>query len=89
MRNGSANSGADDGAHCRREERLLEYPRTQEVAEVANFLDFDRLLVPSARWPASNLVIFGDRLAPGALEVIEDHGLIDWQACQRANKVAF
>lgn len=36
-----------------------------------------------------NLVIFGDRLAPGALEVIEDHGLIDWQAWQRANKVAF
>lgn len=34
-------------------------------------------------------MIFGDRLAPGALEVIEDHGLIDWQAWQRANKVAF
>ncbi|RJT28146.1 RES domain-containing protein [Mesorhizobium waimense] len=69
-------------------ERMLEYPRTQEVAEVAHFMDFDALMVPSARWPASNLVIFCDRLAADSLEVVQDHGLIDWWVWQRANKVA-
>lgn len=68
-------------------ERMLEYPRTQEVAEVAHFMDFDGLLVPSARWPASNLVVFCDRLAPDGLEIVQDHGLIDWLDWQRANKV--
>ena len=31
-------------------ERTQEYPRSQEIAEVAHFLDCDGLLAPSARW---------------------------------------
>ncbi|MGO8845591.1 MAG: RES family NAD+ phosphorylase [Methylocella sp.] len=66
--------------------RNQEYPRTQEIAEVAHFLDCDGLLVPSARWVCSNLVIFCDRLGPAAIEAIKDHGLIDWARWQKENK---
>ena len=59
-------------------DRIQEYPRTQEIGEAAYFLDCDGLMVPCARWPCANLVLFCDRLSPGAVEVIKDHGLIDW-----------
>ncbi len=68
------------------QERVGEYPRTQEVAEAAHFLDHQGILVPSARWDCSNVVLFCDRLPPGAVEVVEDHGLIDWNAWILANK---
>ena len=59
-------------------QRRLEYPRTHEVAEVAHFLGFDGLIVPSARWNCANIVVFTDRVSPEALERIEDCGLVDW-----------
>jgi len=68
-------------------ERIQEYPRTQEIGEVAHFLDCDGLVVPSARWPCNNLVLFCDRLGPDAIEVVKDHGIIDWTSWQKANKV--
>jgi hypothetical protein len=68
-------------------ERTQEYPRTQEIAEVAHFLDCDGLLAPSARWPCSNLILFCDRLAPETIEVVKDHGIIDWTSWQKANKI--
>jgi RES domain-containing protein len=67
-------------------ERTQEYPRTQEIAEVAHFLDCDGLMVPSARWPCANLVLFRDRLAPTAIEVVKDHGVIDWASWRKANQ---
>ncbi len=36
--------------------------RGQEVGAAARFLDLDGLVVPSARWPCNNLVLFLDRL---------------------------
>jgi RES domain-containing protein len=39
------------------QERNSEYPRTQEVAEVAYFLDHAGIVVPSARWDCRNVVI--------------------------------
>ena len=54
-----------------------EYPRTQEIGEVAHFLDFDGLIVPSARHDCPNLVLFCDRVNM-LVELKEDHGLIDW-----------
>ena len=59
-------------------ERLAEYPRSQEIAEVAFFLDSDGIIVPSARQACLNLVAFGDRMQPGAIEEVKNHGLIDW-----------
>ena len=34
--------------------------RSQEVGAALNFLGFDGLIAPSARWPGENLMIFGD-----------------------------
>ena len=55
-----------------------EYPRTQEIAEVAQFLDFDGLRVPNARWDCANIVVFCDAVQPDALTARRDHGLVDW-----------
>jgi hypothetical protein len=67
-------------------ERNQEYPRTQDIAEVAHFLDCDGLKVPSARWACTNLVLFCDCLGPEAIEAVKDHGIIDWTQWQRTNK---
>jgi len=67
-------------------ERHQEYIRTQEIAEVAHFLDCDGLLVPNARWDCTNVVWFCDQLKPDALEIVHDHGIIDWTLWQTANK---
>jgi hypothetical protein len=70
-------------------ERAQEYPRTQEIGEAAHFLDCDGLIVPSARWPCTNLVLFCDRLRPDGIEVVADHDTIDWASWQKANNSRF
>jgi hypothetical protein len=65
-------------------ERQAEYPRSQEIAEIAFFLGRDGLIVPSARSNAANVVVYCDRIAPAALEVVGDKGLITWDAWRRA-----
>jgi hypothetical protein len=67
-------------------ERELEYPRTQEIAEVAHFLDSGGLVIPNARWPCANLVIFCDRVDAIAVEKVRDHGIIDWATWRATNK---
>lgn len=67
-------------------ERIQEYPRTQEIAEVAHFLDSDGIRVPNARWDCDNLVLFCDRLKPEAIEVIQDHGSVDWATWLKTEK---
>ena len=61
-------------------ERIQEYPRTQEIAEAAHFHRRDGLLVPSARSPHPNLVVFCDPAGPAALKVIRTHGTINWES---------
>lgn len=63
------------------EERTTEYPRSQDVAEVAHFLEFDGLIVPSARRRCLNVVLFCDRVSK--LEIRANHGLVDWSAWER------
>lgn len=58
--------------------RAAEYPRSQEIAEAAHFLGCDGLMVPNARWSCANLVIFCDRMKPGATTPVHDHGIVDW-----------
>lgn len=60
------------------DDREHEYPRTQDIAETAHFLEYDGILVPSARWDCANIIVFCDRLTPGTIEVAGDHGVIDW-----------
>lgn len=67
------------------EERTQEYPRTQDIAEAAHFMEFDGMLVPSPRWACANVVVFCDHLPAGSVEIVKDHGLIDWDAWKRAH----
>lgn len=64
-------------------DREQEYPRTQEIAEAAYFHGRDGLLVPSARSTYPNLVVF-ERTGPEAVEVVRDHGLVDWSGWKQS-----
>lgn len=67
------------------EARSEEYPRSQDIAEVAHFLEFDGLIVPNARWACSNIVLFCDRVPPAAMGAVRNHGLVDWTDWARRN----
>lgn len=60
------------------EEKHAEYPRSQDIGEAAHFLDYDGLIVPSARHDCLNVVAFCDRVLPAAMTTRMDHGEIDW-----------
>jgi len=55
----------------------FEYSATQALAAAAHFLEFDGLLVPSARHESMNLVLFMDRAEAGGLDVIST-APVDW-----------
>lgn len=57
----------------------LNYTRTQEIGDAAEFLGFDGIIAPSARWPCRNLVFFTDKFAPGDLVLAESEP-VDWTA---------
>ena len=56
--------GVDEGRY-----QEVLYSRTQSIGDVADFLGFDALMAPNARWPCLNLVLFSDRLGPDDLNV--------------------
>jgi len=60
------------------EQKNDEYPRTQEIGEGAHFLDFDGLIVPSARSDAKNVVVFCDKVDELRESTVSDRGMIDW-----------
>lgn len=60
----------------------FNYEATQAVAAAAHFLEFDGLLVPSARHPSGNLVIFMDRVGSSSLEVVTSED-VDWAQWRR------
>jgi len=70
------------------DDRHSEYPRTQDIAETAHFLDYSGMLVPNARWNCSNIVVFCDQVPAGSLEIVRDHGLIDWAAWGKSTSSA-
>ena len=43
----------------------INYEKTQEIGDAVAFLGCDGLLVPSARWPCENLVLFPENLERG------------------------
>ena len=57
----------------------LNYQRTQEIADAADFLGFDGIIAPSARWPCHNLVFFTDKFEPGDLAIVSSED-VDWPA---------
>jgi RES domain-containing protein len=55
------------------------YTVMQSVADAAYFLGFEGLLVPSARWPCANAVLFTDRIEPAHLSVeATEPTPVDW-----------
>lgn len=59
----------------------LDYWRTQVVGDAIGFLEFDAILVPSARWDCENLVLLQDHLDMSdspALIRSEEFSWIDW-----------
>jgi RES domain-containing protein len=63
----------------------IRYQRTQVIGDAADFLGFDGLIAPNARWPCQNLVIFTDRLAPADLDVLSV-AAIDWTAWRKSSR---
>jgi len=55
----------------------FDYAATQALAAAAHFMEFDGLLVPSARHQSQNLVVFMDRDAATSLEVLGTQP-VDW-----------
>jgi hypothetical protein len=60
--------------------RTFEYGATRAIAAAAYFLEFDSLIVPSARFDCANLVIFTERVT--ALTLRESHP-VDWDNWRR------
>jgi RES domain-containing protein len=60
----------------------FDYGATQALAAAAHFLEFDGLLVPSARHRSHNLVVFMDRDGAASLESLRTE-TVDWTAWRR------
>jgi RES domain-containing protein len=54
--------------------------RTREIGAAARFLDLDGIMVPSARWPCANLVLFLDRLPDLDMLKVVNTRDINWPA---------
>jgi hypothetical protein len=56
----------------------FDYSATQAIAAAAHFLEFDGMLVPSARLACNNLALFTDRvMQPGHLQLVSSED-VDW-----------
>ena len=58
----------------------FEYQASQAIAAAAYFLEFDSLIVPSARFRGANLVVFTERVTGLTLKKSE---AVDWGAWRR------
>lgn len=56
--------------------RTDEYPTLQQIAEAAHFYEYQAILVPNARWPTSNVVVFTEHAPRTLFTVLEDE-LVD------------
>ena len=63
----------------------FDYAATQALAAAAHFLEFDGLIVPSARCSSQNLVVFMDREAAASLQRLTTER-VDWAAWRRRPK---
>ena len=61
----------------------FDYSVTQALAAAAHFLEFDGMIVPSARHGSLNLVLFMDRGAINSLEV-KNSTRVDWSSWRSA-----
>lgn len=63
----------------------INYEKTQMIGAAVNFLGYDGLIVPSARWDCENLIIFSDNHPlENDLKLIESEE-VDWKAWAKQN----
>jgi hypothetical protein len=60
-----------------------DYSATQAIAAAAQFLEFDALIVPNARYPGLNLVGLLENLDPNADIKIDPSEIVDWSDWRR------
>ncbi len=68
--------------------RSLDYLRCRQVGAAAHFLEFDGMIVPSARYAEDNLVLFLDHLAGHGELSLESSSDLDWQEWRLAHPEA-
>lgn len=56
----------------------FDYAITQAIAAAAHFLEFDGLIVPSARAACGNLVVFLGNLGADGMLSVRDTEIVDW-----------
>jgi hypothetical protein len=56
----------------------FDYGVTEAIAAAAHFLEFNGLLVPSARFPCANLVLFTDRVVEDGRLQLVDSQPVNW-----------
>ncbi len=62
----------------------FDYAATQAIAAVAHFLEFDGLIVPSARADCANLVVFLSNLGQSAGLTTDGGEPVNWDAWRRS-----
>ncbi len=69
-------------------QRVYEYPAPQQIAEVAFFYEYEALIVPNARWPASNVVVLTGHVRPEQIVVVggEPVDLAAWHKAARSTR---
>jgi hypothetical protein len=66
----------------------FDYEATQAITAAAHFMDFDGLLVPSARATCTNLVLFLERVSEHGHLVVRESEAVDWTAWKRPKPIA-
>ncbi|MCZ6802431.1 MAG: RES family NAD+ phosphorylase [Proteobacteria bacterium] len=61
------------------------YDKTQEIGTTISFMEFDGLIIPSARWECENLLIFYDNLSTENIFEVIDSTEVDWQKWAKDN----
>lgn len=64
----------------------FDYTATQAIASAAHFLEFDGLIVPSARFACLNAVVFLDRIGPCDRFEIRKTEPVDWPAWRKKHR---
>ncbi len=64
----------------------VDYSLTQAISSAARFLEFQGLLIPSARWPCNNLAIFLDQIDINETITVGDNYQVNWPAWKEEHK---
>jgi hypothetical protein len=66
----------------------VHYNQTQAIGAAVHFLGCDGLIVPSARWPCDNLILFTDNITePNQQLVVVSSEIVDWLSWRKENEM--